>query len=220
MREWKPSSFVCPFSLTTHAWLFCWWSWRHPVKEGWVVIFKWLLSETKKATKLQPVPKFLYLQAFSQKRPCRYKQLRVAIPLMVLRRRLGLPCLPPPPPPPPRPHIHSSFPLHFTSGPHPTRVHKAASEGRDRWGWSHFCRKTMSSLRLIWEGGHKALQQWDEPLIEVNWPYPCSPIERVLLGYSLALICRRCILELELEPWSEKWPKCCPCWQLKLPKTL
>ena len=37
---------------------------------------------------------------------------------------------PPPPPPPPRPHIHSSFPLHFTSGPHPTRVHKAASEGK------------------------------------------------------------------------------------------
>ena len=38
--------------------------------------------------------------------------------------------LPPPPPPLPRPHIHSSFPLHFTSGPHPTRVHKAASEGK------------------------------------------------------------------------------------------
>ena len=58
-----------------------------------------------------------------------YEQLGVAISLMgPMRGAKGGPCCLPPPPP--RPHIHSSFPLHFTSGPHPTRVHKAASEGK------------------------------------------------------------------------------------------
>ena len=43
-----------------------------------------------------------------------------------MRGAKGGPCCLPPPPP--RPHIHSSFPLHFTSGPPTTRVQKAASD--------------------------------------------------------------------------------------------
>ena len=99
------------------------------------------------------------------------------ISLMVLRRRgakwgSSLPP-PPPPPPPPRPHIHSSFPLHFTSGPHPTRVHKAGSEGSHShllgkkaqavpclvrflpgWSWCWVWRRASYSLRQQSDGRH------------------------------------------------------------------
>ena len=127
MRERKPCSFCVFFSLKIHPALFSWHMCCH-VLDG----PEDTQSRNKKATRLHLVPKFPYSQGLSRKWPYMYEQLRVAISLMVpMRRAKGGPCcLPPPTPPPPRPHIHSSFPLHFTSGPHPTRVHKAAYKGK------------------------------------------------------------------------------------------
>ena len=98
------------------------------------------------------------------------------ISLMVLRRRgaKGGSCLPPPPPP--RPHIHSSFPLHFTSGPHPTRVHKAGLEGSPShfqlWGGKAVaCLKIPPGLiSWEWRRASYSLQQSDDgALIKGCW---------------------------------------------------